>query len=313
MLSGSQLIGLLVFLGMATLGLGFFWWYSGDRRRALTRLRGLSLPEIESSAEGGAERGLGGFWLSWLPRVGTLLAYDNEERLARLRARLLQAGMYNPQIPRFLLGLQLLLFTVGLLLAALVPSLLGLLPQRAALLTGFVAGAVGLIAPGLWLDARKKRRQSGLRRALPDALDMLVLCLEGGMSLAAAVQRVTSELRTVHPLLAAELAIVQRETQMGLSTGEALRKFAQRSGLEEVQELASVLLQSEHFGASVVKTLRAHADGCRTERQQRAEEMAQKAAVKILFPTLLCIFPAVFIVILGPAAYQIAELLSRLR
>src|SRR5262249_660115 len=107
--------------------------------------------------------------------------------------------------------------------------------------------------------------------------------------------------------------IVQREMQLGLTAGEALKKFGERCNLEEVRSLSSVLLQSERFGASVVKALRVHADSFRLERQQRAEEMAQKAAVKILFPTLVCIFPAIFIVILGPAARQIAGIFSGMR
>jgi tight adherence protein C len=107
--------------------------------------------------------------------------------------------------------------------------------------------------------------------------------------------------------------IVQREIQLGLSAGEAFKKLGDRCDLDEMRNLASVLLQSERFGASVVKALRIHADSCRLERQQRAEEMAQKAAVKILFPTLLCIFPAIFIVVLGPAAYQIANMFSQMK
>ncbi len=140
-----------------------------------------------------------------------------------------------------------------------------------------------------------------------------MLCVEGGGSLTSAIQRVTEDLASTHPLLAAEMTIVQREMQMGLSAGDSFKRFAERCGLDEVKELASVLLQSERFGAGVAKALRVHADTCRQDRQHRAEEMAQKASVKILFPTLLCIFPAVFIVLLGPAAYQMANVLSKTR
>jgi tight adherence protein C len=142
---------------------------------------------------------------------------------------------------------------------------------------------------------------------------MLVLCVEGGVSMTSAMQRVASELQTAHPVLGAELNILLREMQMGLSAGAAMKKLAERCDLEEVHNLASVLLQSERFGAGVVKALRLHADMARQERQQKAEEMAQKAAVKIIFPTLLCIFPAIFIVILGPAAYQIAGMVSKMK
>jgi len=166
-----------------------------------------------------------------------------------------------------------------------------------------------MIGPSFWLDRRKKARQMAFRRALPDALDVLVICLEGGLSLMAAFKRVAGELRTAHPPLAAELLIVEREVQLGRQTGEAMRQFGERADLEEVRNLASVITQSERFGASLVKALRVHAETLREKRLQHAEEMAQKAATKILFPTLIFIFPGVFIVILGPAVIRIMELL----
>src|SRR5262249_57055021 len=115
-----------------------------------------------------------------------------------------------------------------------------------------------------------------------------------------------------HPVLAGELSIVLREVQLGLSTGEALRQFGERSDLEEVRGLASVITQSERFGASLVKALRVHAETLRTKRLQYAEEMAQKAATKVLFPTVLFILPALFIVILGPAVIQILAIFGNL-
>src|SRR5262249_38309187 len=145
---------------------------------------------------------------------------------------------------------------------------------------------------------------------LPDFLDVVVICLEGGLSLPATFQRVAGELRLVHPLLAAEMGTVGRATMLGQSTGEALRDFAERCDLDEVRTLASVVHQSERFGAGVVKTLRVHAEILRAQRLLYAEEMAQKASVKIIFPTLLFIFPAIFLVLAGPAAFQLMEMFS---
>jgi tight adherence protein C len=139
----------------------------------------------------------------------------------------------------------------------------------------------------------------------------MVLSVEGGASLNAAVNWVTEEIQPVHPVLGAEMAIVQREIQLGLSTGEAFRGFADRCGITEARDLAAALLQSEKYGASIAKALRVYTDAAREERQLWAEEVAQKAAVKILFPMLLCIFPAMFIVLLGPAALQMTNLFSR--
>src|SRR5262249_42379439 len=166
--------------------------------------------------------------------------------------------------------------------------------------------------PSFWLDIKKSQRQSNFRRSLPDALDVLVICLEGGLSLPGSIRRIATELRTAHPALAIELNIVDREIQLGRSAGESLHQMGPGTALEEVRPLASVITQAEKCGASLVKSLRVHADMLRLKRQQRAEELAQKAAIKILFPTLLFIFPAVFVVILGPAAFQIVDLFTNI-
>jgi tight adherence protein C len=202
------------------------------------------------------------------------------------------------------LGVKLLLAVAPTALALLAASV-GLVPFMEGLLGGCVLSLVGLIAPSFWLDRRKVRRQTELRRALPDALDVIVVCLEGGLSLPGSVRRVAGELRTAHPLLARELEIVQREVQLGRTTGEALRQMADRADLEELRSLASVVAQSERFGASLVKALRVHAESLRYKRLQYAEEMAQKAATKVLFPTVLFILPAVFVIILAPGIIQI--------
>jgi tight adherence protein C len=140
-----------------------------------------------------------------------------------------------------------------------------------------------------------------------------VLCVEGGISLTAALQHVTLELHRAHPGLAGEMEVVQHEMLLGKTAGEAVQKFGERCDLEEVRTLASVLLQNERYGVSVARALRIHADGMRQQRRQRAEEQAQKAAVKILFPTLLCIFPAIFLVVLGPAAFRILAVFARMK
>jgi tight adherence protein C len=152
-----------------------------------------------------------------------------------------------------------------------------------------------------------------IRRGLPDALDMVVICLRGGLSLQGAFQRVAAELSMVHPELGAEFNINLREVQLGRSTGEAMRHFAERCDLEEIRGLASVLLQAERLGASTINALRIHADTLRLKRLQRAEEMAGKAATKMVFPTILCIFPAILLVVIGPAAFQIADLFSNMQ
>ena len=305
-ISMSMFVGVFVLtIGLASLIVSRF---EGDRRRTVARLRELS--SGERPPQGGS---MSDIVLSTLPRVGQLLLPSENGLRSRLRTRLNLAGFYGPKALPVFLASQLILAAAVPLLTVLPLCLFGVTTLRSALLFGVVALGVGTLIPGFWLDTRRNKRQMMFQRALPDALDMMVLCVEGGISLTAAVQRVTAELQAAHPLLAGELNIVQREMQLGLSVGQAFQRFGERCDLPDVRNLASVLLQSERYGASVVKALRIHADTCRQERQQRAEEMAQKSTVKILFPTLLCIFPATFIVILGPAAYQIANLFSKAR
>jgi tight adherence protein C len=304
-------VSLLVFVAVfaAALGLGrsLLLYLYGDQRRAVERLRD------RAPAARPEEPGLAALLRDLLPRVGTLVVPGDRARQARLKARMTQAGIYGPNAVTILLGAQLLLLLVLPVLAGLLPFSLGLLPRGTALLSALVAGGVGLLTPGLWVDYQRRKHQNDLRRALPDALDMLVLCVEAGLSLNAALQRVTAELQLAHASLARELTIVQREVQLGLSVGDALGKLGDRCGVAEVRQLAAVVQQSERYGTSSVKALRLHSEGCRVERQQQAEERARKAAVKIVFPTLLCIFPAIFVVIVGPAAYQIAGMLAKMR
>jgi tight adherence protein C len=296
-------IALVVFLMVASGVLLLFTVVGGRRSRLDTRLDDLSgrapsvLPDQGSVAQ---------MARSALPRMGTALVPSDEGERTLLKTRLIHAGLYGRQAMPLFLGVKMVLM-VAPALAGLAAGAVGLLPGSHGMLAGACLGVLGMIGPSFWLDKRKADRQADFRRALPDALDVLVICLEGGLSLPGALRRIVTELRTAHPLLAAELKIVERETQLGRSPGEALQQMGLRTDLEEVRSLASVITQAERFGASLVKSLRVHAETLRLKRRQQAEEKAQKAAVKILFPTLLLIFPAVFVVILGPAAIQISE------
>ncbi len=298
---------LLVFLGTWALIYFVFWRPRGDDARAIARLRGLA--SDESTADRPA--GLSGWAGTALPRLGELALPRREEHVARLKARLALAGLYHPSTAKIFFGAKLALMGVFSILCGLIPLLCGLVSLPWAMMLSTAASAAGLAAPNAWLAWCIGRRQRELLRAVPDFLDMLVLCLEGGLSLTAALPRVIGEIVQVHPILGEELAITQQTASLGLSVGDALKQLGDRCGLAELKDLASVVLQSERFGASLVKTLRTHADAYRVERQQRAEESAHKASVKILFPMLLFIFPAVFVVLLGPAAFQIAAMFAR--
>ncbi len=301
----SMLIFLVVFL--AIFGLRFVVFFGRlftSQPRALARLRNLTSNQTEDQAPP-----MGEFLRSVLRKFGALVVPTEEDhRVAELKADLLRAGIYTPNALRVFMGSKLVLMLLLPIPCALLPYGLGLLTLLHALLASLLASCLGMFLPTMWLRRRVKSRQRSLRQGIPDALDMLVLCLEGGISLTAAIVRLTTELQQVHPALASELNIIHREIQLGLTVGQGLQSFADRCDLDDVRDLASVLLQSERIGASVVQALRTHADTCRQDRQQMAEEQAHKASVKIIFPTLLCIFPAVFIVLLGPAAIHISSL-----
>jgi tight adherence protein C len=298
---------LMAFLACSSFTLLVFLLVGGRKGRLDKRLDDLSdktdhLPEMEGVAR---------LAKTALPRMGAMMVPQDEAGRTRLQSRLLHAGLYQRQAMLLFLGAKMTLI-IGPALLGLLAGMLGLVDPKVGIVFGGLLGAFGLIGPSFWLDSRKKTRQTSFRRALPDALDLLVICLEGGLSLTGSLRRVAGELRTAHPLLAAELNIIQREVQLGHSSGEAMRHFAGRSDLEEVRSLASVVIQTERYGASLVKALRVHAETLRVKRLYYAEEMAQKAATKVLFPTILCILPCIFIIILGPGVVQILEVFENL-
>jgi len=298
----------LAFAMVSSLALILALLWSGRRGRLDARLQRLSgkagsVPEIDSVAELARQA---------LPRVGAPLMPKDQEERTRLQARLIHAGLYSRQALVLFLSAKMLLMAIPVV-AGLAASLFGFVELQLGLVLGGLFGIAGLIGPSFWLDRRKAARQANFQRALPDALDVLVICLEGGLSLFGAFRRMTAELGAAHPLLASELIIVEREIQLGRSVGEALRAFGERADLEEIRRLASVISQAERFGASLVKTLRLHAEMLRLKRMQHAEEMAQKAAVRILFPTLLFIFPGMFIILMGPGLIQLLDAFAELK
>ncbi|QGJ71444.1 Type II secretion protein F [Planctomycetales bacterium 10988] len=246
-----------------------------------------------------------------IKKIGTIMMPDeNDKNRTQLKSRMIHAGFYSPSALPLFVGVKALM-TFAPALIALLLGAAGLFSIQTALIIAVVGCVVGLIGPSFWLDNRKKARQTAIRRGLPDAMDVLVICLEGGVSLDASLARVGEELSKAHPILANELKICQRQIQMGQNAGEALQNFSRRADMEEIRSLAGVVIQAQKYGSSMANALRVHADSLRQKRSQKAEEMAQKASTKILFPTLLFIFPAIFLVILGPAVIQMYRVLVK--
>ncbi len=166
---------------------------------------------------------------------------------------------------------------------------------------------LGFLAPDFWLGRHIKTRQKKMEKGLPDVLDLLIICIEAGLSLDQATARTADELHKAQPELCDELGILVLEQRAGRARSEAWRHLAERTGVESIRNLVSVLVQSEQFGTSVAKTLRVHSDTMRTKRIQQVEEMAAKTTVKLVFPLVFFIFPSLFLVTIGPAAIMMAE------
>jgi tight adherence protein C len=277
------------------------WYLFGDSPSRVEK-RLASVSGQQSSMKGTLQR-------STLPRIGAMVMPENMTRREMLNRRVIQAGLYHKHSLGLVLGIKLLLMVcpigIGIGLSGL-----GFLTLNEAVGFGAFIGLAGTLIPVIGLNYLKSKRQKKIRRSLPDALDVIVICLEGGLSLPASFDRVACELRTAHPMLADEMAILKREIQLGNTTGEALKKFANRFDIEELRSMASVVTQAEKYGASVTKALRVHADTLRLKRHQNAEAMAQKAPVKLVFPTVLFIFPALYIVMMAPAFMTVFDALG---
>jgi tight adherence protein C len=235
----------------------------------------------------------------------------SDEKLDRVTNRLKQAGFYRSHSTSVFAATRFLLF-LGPILVGFMLSLAGVLEVTQGILFGIFVGLFGTVLPGLVINHIKRKRQRQIRRGLPDVLDVVVICLEGGLSMPAAFSRVAEELGTAYPLLSNEMLIVRRQIELGHSASEAFQEFARRFDLDELNSLAVLIGQAERFGTSVVKTLIIQAESLRLKRYQWAEAQAQKAPLKLIFPTVLCIFPALYIVLMGPAGVRLYHLLMSL-
>ena len=226
-----------------------------------------------------------------------------------LRTGLIRAGYRRQDSGLVFLGSKLIL-AVLLPVAWLAFAYASSQPAPRLFALTVVAGVLGFYVPTMFVGIRQKQRHDAVLTALPDALDLLVICVEAGLGVAAGLQRVATEMRLPSPVLAGELVIVNQEMQAGVSRTDALRNLAERTGVDDVYALVAMLIQTDRLGTSVGQALRAHADSMRTKRRQRAEQMARKATVKLAFPLVLLILPALLVVILGPAAIQLMKALA---
>jgi tight adherence protein C len=235
----------------------------------------------------------------------------NEKELGKLRERLMHAGFRRDTAPVVFKGSQLILACVGLALGGIV-GLFTVGIQTQLLIQVLVGGGIMYFLPEFILNFLVKRRQQAIFLALPDTLDLMVVCVEAGLGLDQAMRKVSSELRTAYKFIADEFGVANAQLQLGRSRSEVLQALGYRSGVDDLRQLASILIQADKFGSSVGQALRVQSDSMRVRRRQMAEEKAAKTAVKLIFPLVLFIFPAIFVVLVGPAAITMVNNLFKM-
>jgi tight adherence protein C len=230
-------------------------------------------------------------------------APTSPSEMGKLKSRLVAAGYRGPEALPVFIGLRLgcALFVFGLMSTGLV--------TRPNVLLALGGAALGYVLPGIKLARMAKYRQHKIRLSLPDALDLLVVSVEAGLGLDQALQRVGEELAFAHKDLSDELRLVNLELRAGKARADALRNLADRTGVDDLSSLTAMLIQTDKFGTSVAQSLRVHSETLRTKRRQRAEEAAAKTGVKMVFPLVFCIFPAIWVVTIGPAAIKFVQVL----
>jgi tight adherence protein C len=234
-----------------------------------------------------------------LKRVGQM-APKSPSEMGKLQRKLVTAGFRSREALIVFLGLR-----AGCALAAFALTSVA----TSSLLFAIGASGLGYLLPSMVLGRKAKKRQHRIRLSLPDALDLLVVSVEAGLGLDQAIQRVGEELNAAHPDLCSELRLVNLELRAGTARSEALHNLAERTGVDDLGSLVAMLVQTDRFGTSVAQSLRVHSDTLRVKRRQRAEEAAAKTGVKMVFPLVFCIFPAIWVVTIGPAAISFIKVI----
>ncbi len=225
------------------------------------------------------------------------------------RELLVHAGFRSPRAPAIHWGLRVLTaVALGLLTTVAIPVFGG--NRLIVVIGGLYMAAAGYVLPLLIVRSKARRRQKEMTLTLPDALDLLVVCVEAGLGLNQAFVRVADEIHPLSETMAAELHLLNLEIRAGKPRDEALRNLFSRTGVPDIRALTLMLIQADRFGTSIANALRVHSETLRDKRRQRAEEAAAKTTIKMIFPLVFCIFPAMFVVLVGPGVIQIFEALS---
>lgn len=294
---------LLVFSAAVAVGYGLVrYWRQQRRRRSMVR----SLRR-ESEADADAYRAAWQKEDPWIARWGQKLSKGLPHD-PRLRLKLIRAGWDSRTAPLTFSVVRLWLLLGFALAAGVAVYTLNRNPTEAALATGGGI-VVGWLALEIALRRRIRLRKRAIQRSLPDALDLMVVCVEAGVGLDAAILRVADEFKAAHPEISREFRNVNQSVNAGISRVEALRDMVRRTTVDEIRSLVTTLVQSEKLGVPIARVLRVSAEGLRTKRRQAAERAARKAPIKMLVPLILFILPALIMVILGPAAMHLVRVM----
>ena len=308
------IIGISTFICFSLVLMGIYWLLSRPQSAATERLRklGEKNPVVESSVS--------------LTTDGERPMSDLAERLAsplnrlvpasaaeahKLQKQLMHAGLRAPNAPIIFRSIHLVSMIGFPVAVSLICAMLGR-PLNSAMLWILFAFVAGFFLPRYILRRLIRSRQQLIRWGLADALDLMVVSVEAGLGLNAAMMKVSSELKDVHPDVSDEFEIANLEIRVGRERDEALRNLAERTGVDDLKSLVAMLIQTDRFGTSIAKALRVFSDSLRTKRRQRAEQAAQKAAVKLLLPLALFLFPTLFIAILGPAFLNLMDVFAKM-
>lgn len=280
--------------------------FSEKDTRASDRLDELKNPFQRAEKKAPQKKGVAAVLEQAAPALSKALEPKTDLEKNELTIRLANAGFNNPKAPQLYLAIK---FT-ALLCGALIGTGFGMLrfgmTQNGYASIALVAGA-GFYLPEMILWWIKSSRQQKIFLSLPDALDLLVVCVEAGLGLDAAMQRVAEELADVHHEIVAEMNLALMQLRMGRTRREVLHDLGVRTGVDDVKSLVAILIQADKFGSSIAQALRVQSDAMRVKRRQIAEEKAQKTAVQMLFPLVLFIFPGIFVVLVGPAAIKMCS------
>lgn len=301
------IVGVLLALGAGLMVYSFRAGSSQGRDAVKRRLvGGRSVDEVADLREQARTSARDNIVKKAAPMLSRLVMPTSDEEQTQLRMKLASAGFRHRQAQTLLLGSKTVLALVGLVAGGVTATSMGCEPLSIAGIATF-AGGIGFLAPNLWLGLATKSRKERVRHGLPDILDLLVVSVEAGLALDAAIKRVGEEMALVHSDLSEEFQIATMESSMGIPRVEAMDNMARRADVDELRNLVSVIAQAERFGTSISKALRNQSESLRTKRRQQAEERAQKTAVKLMIPLVLFIFPAMGVVLAGPAAINLSE------